>query len=355
MTIRALATAVTALVLLAVPATAGAAPTLVSATRNGVALAPGAVAVDGSLGPGTARFQVAETTALSPADVYVIVVGTEDWTTREARLTGQGVALTVAGTTTTITLRPAPASFAADRPACSASGDCGDATTRATTDAPGRVAGYLTDLRGFTPTTEAAVRLGFWEASNAQHHPASLYDAERRAFTVALANPHMRADGLPATGAYEAFLPMVLLAAYLGITDHTAVSASSIVVTRTDGVRTVLAPPPVITRVPAGVEVRIGGIGYSAPILRLYGRERALPTKPRSVRVRRPTASKVRLTWLAPTRSGAMPVLSYRVRCGTRSVTVTLRRADLTVPAGRTCTVKARTRVGYGPQASVRV
>jgi hypothetical protein len=355
MTIRPFAGTAAALALLSAPATAAAAPTLISATRNGVALPPGAVTVDGSLGAGTARFRVAETSALSPADVYVIVLGTEDWTAREARLTGQGVAVTAAGATATITLRPAPVSLAADRPACSASGDCGDATTRATTDVPGRAAGFVTDLRGFAPPADAALRSGFWEASNAEYHPASLYDPARRALTVTLANPHLRADGLPATGAYEAFLPNAMLATYLGIADPASIVASSIVVTRTDGARTTLASPPIITRVAGGVEVRIGGIGYSAPTLRLYGRERALPAKPRSVRVRRPTGSKVRLTWLAPTRSGAMPILSYRVRCGTRSITVKLRQAELTVPAGRTCTVKARTRVGYGPQASVRV
>ena len=129
-----------------------------------------------------------------------------------------------------------------------------------------------------------------------------MFDTATRAFTVRLGNPHLRLDGKPATGAYEAFLPNAVLPSYLGVAAAADVDPGSIVVTRTDGTRTTLVAAPVITRVTTGVELRIAGIGYSTATYRVYGVSRALPGKVRSLGVRRPSAARV-----APQLEGAGP------------------------------------------------
>jgi hypothetical protein len=213
----------------------------------------------------------------------------------------------------------------------------------------------LSDLRSLLPAGSAAVRTGLWQASNAQYLAPAVFDTAARAFTVRLANPHLRLDGARATGAYEAFLPTAVLPSYLGLASAAAVDADSLVVTRTEGTRTTLVPAPVITRVAGGVELRITGIGYSLATYRVYGVSRALPTKVRSLGARRPSAARVRLSWKAPTRNGAMPVTTYRVRCGASAATVRGRSVIIRARAGVTCTVRPRSAAGYGPAALKRV
>ncbi len=79
---------------LAVAAPAQAAPSLVSATADGV---PVAVSVDEHLGVGTASFQVPPGTGLNAAAVYEIVIDTGAWQAREARVTGRGVSVAISG------------------------------------------------------------------------------------------------------------------------------------------------------------------------------------------------------------------------------------------------------------------
>ena len=125
--------------------------------------------------------------------------------------------------------------------------------------------------------------------------------------------------------------------------------------TRTEGTRTTLVAAPVLTRVAAGVELRIAGIGYSTATYRVYGVARALPGKVRSLSVRRPSAARVRLSWKAPARSGAMPVTTYRVRCGTGAATVRARSVIIRARAGVTCTIRPHSAAGYGPAVLKRV
>ncbi len=209
--------------------------------------------------------------------MYEIVIDTGTWQAREARVTGRGVSVSISGTRATIRLRPAAASWNPALAACTGGGACGDATTRATEDLSGRAEGVLSDLRAAVPPGGAAVRAGFWQASNAQYTGAAVFDTATRAFTVRLGNPHLRLDGRPATGAYEAFLPNAVLPSYLGVAAAADVDPGSLVVTRTDGTRTTLVAAPVITRVTTGVELRIAGIGYSTATYRVYGVSRALP------------------------------------------------------------------------------
>src|SRR3954468_985276 len=150
------------LAVLAVAAPAQAAPSLVSATADGI---PVAVTVDEHLGDGTASFQVPPGAGLNAAAVYEIVIDTGSWQARAARVTGRGVSVAIAGTRVTIRLRPVAASWDPALAACTTGGACGGATTRATEDLSGRAEGVLTDLRATVPAT-AALQAGFWEASN---------------------------------------------------------------------------------------------------------------------------------------------------------------------------------------------
>ena len=336
---------------LALAAPAQAAPSLVSATADGV---PVAVSVDEHLGVGTASFQVPPGTGLNAAAVYEIVVDTGAWQAREARVTGRGVSVAISGTRATIRLRPVGTSWNPALSGCTVSGGCGDATTRATEDLSGRAEGVLSDLRTAVPPGGAAVQAGLWQASNAQFVAPAVFDTATRAFTARLGNPHLRPSGAPATGAYEVFLPNAALPSYLGIT-AAEVDSGSLVVTRTEGTRTTLVAAPVLTRTAAGVELRIAGIGYSLATYRVYGVARALPGKVRSVRVRRPSAARVRLSWKAPARSGAMPVTTYRVRCGTGAATVRTRSVIIRARAGVTCTIRPHSAAGYGPAVLKRV
>ncbi|MDX6378695.1 MAG: hypothetical protein QOE98_2998 [Gaiellaceae bacterium] len=337
---------------LAVAAPAHAAPSLVSATANG---APVAVSVDEHLGAGTASFQVAPGAGLDATAVYEIVIDTGTWQAREARVTGRGVNVAIAGNRVTIRLRPVAASWNPALVTCTGSGACGDALTRASEDLSGRAEGVLSDLRTAVPAGGPAIRAGFWEASNAQYHAPAVYDAAVRAVIVRLGNPHLRLDGKPATGAYEAFLPAAVLPSYLGITGTAAVDSDSLVVTRSVGGATTVVRAPAITRVGGGVELRIAGISYSTATYRVYGLARALPTKVRSLSVRRPAAARVRLGWKAPARAGAMPVTTYRVRCGSSAATVRGRSVIIRARAGVTCTIKPHSAAGYGPAVLKRV
>ena len=201
----------------------------------------------------------------------------------------------------------------------------------------------------------AALHTGFWEASNAQFHAPAAYDAAVRALSFRLGNPHLRLDGTAATGAYEAFLPSAVLPVYLGIATAAAVDSGSLVVTRTEGTRTTLVHAPTVTRVARGVELRIAGIGYSTATYRVYGLSRALPTKVRALTVRRPSAARVRLSWKTPARAGAMPVTTYRVRCGSSAATVRARTVIIRARAGVTCTIRPHSQAGYGPATLKRV
>lgn len=202
------------------------------------------------------------------------------------------------------------------------------------------------------PPGGAPIRAGFWQASDAQYTGPAVFDTVTRAFTVRLGNPHLRLDGTPAAGAYEVYLPNAVLPSYLGAAD---VDAGSLLVTRTEGTRTALVAAPVITRVAGGVEVRIAGIGYSTATYRLYGVTRALPGKVRSLGVRRPSAARVRLSWKAPVRAGAMPVTTYRVRCGRSAATVRARSVIIRARAGVTCSIRPHSAAGYGPAVLKRV
>ena len=337
---------------LAVAVPAQAAPSLVSATADGV---PVAVVVDEHLGEGTASFQVPPGTGLNAAAVYEIVIDTGPWQAREARVTGRGVSVAISGTRATIRLRPVATSWNPALAACTGGGACGDALTRATEDLSGRAEGVLSDLRAAAPTGGPAVRAGFWQASNAQYLGPAVFDTATRAFTVRLGNPHLRLDGKPATGAYEVFLPNAVLPSYLGVAAVADVDSGSLVVTRAEGTRTTLVTAPVITRVATGVEVRIAGIGYSTATYRVYGVSRALPGKIRSLGVRRPSAARVRLSWKAPARDGAMPVTTYRVRCGTSAATVRARTVIIRAKAGVTCSIRPHSAAGYGPAVLKRV
>ena len=336
---------------LAVAAPTQAAPSLVSATADGV---PVAASVDQHLGDGTASFQVPPGAGLNPVSVYQLVIDTGSWQARAALVTGRGVSVQIAGTRVTIRLRPIATSWDPALADCTATGACGDAATRATADLSGRAEGVLTDLRALVPAT-AAIQTGFWEASNAQHHAAATYDAAVRALTVRLGNPHLRLDGTAATGTYEAFLPAAVLPVYLGIPTAAAVEPDSLVVTRTEGLRTTLVRAPTITRVAGGVELRVAGIAYSTATYRVYGISRALPTRIRSLTVRRPSAARVRLGWKAPARVGAMPVTSYRVRCGSSAATVRVRTVIIRASAGVTCTIRPHSQAGFGPATLKRV
>ena len=175
----------------------------------------------------------------------------------------------------------------------------------------------LSDLRSAVPPGGAAVQAGLWQASNAQFVAPAVFDAATRAFTARLGNPHLRADGAPATGAYEVFLPNAALPSYLGIT-AAEVDSGSLVVTRTEGTRTTLVAAPVLTRTAAGVELRIAGIGYSLATYRVYGVARALPAQGAvgegAPPVRRPRAPE--LEGAGPQRRHARHHLSRALRNG---------------------------------------
>ena len=79
------------------------------------------------------------------------------------------------------------------------------------------------------------------------------------------------------------------------------------------------------------------------------------PRKVRALTVRRPSAARVRLSWKAPARAGAMPVTTYRVRCGSSAATVRARTVIIRARAGVTCTIRPALAAGYGPATLKRV
>ena len=87
----------------------------------------------------------------------------------------------------------------------------------------------------------------------------------------------------------------------------------------------------------------------------MYGVSRALPGQGPVARRRRPSAARVRLSWKAPARSGAMAVTTYRVRCGTSAATVRARTVIIRARAGVTCSIRPHSAAGYGPAVLKRV
>ena len=336
---------------LALAAPAQAAPSLVSATADGV---PVAVSVDEHLGVGTASFQVPPGTGLNATAVYEIVVDTGAWQAREARVTGRGVSVAINGTRATIRLRPVGTSWNPALTGCTVSGGCGDATTARDQDLSGRAEGVLSDLRTAVPPGGAAVQAGLWQASNAQFVAPAVFDTATRAFTARLGNPHLRPSGAPATGAYEVFLPERRAAlvpgdhgrrgrlGQPGRHPHRGHAHHAGRRTRPDahrrrrraahrGHRLLARDLPGLWRGPGAAGQ--GAVGEGAP----------------------PSAARVRLSWKAPARSGAMPVTTYRVRCGTGAATVRTRSVIIRARAGVTCTIRPHSAAGYGPAVLKRV
>ncbi|WP_121254374.1 hypothetical protein [Nocardioides ferulae] len=356
---------------------------VVSVTRNGVPVPPVDYGTDGVyldpyidlIGAGDIRFGVQRLSVagggavaaggdVSPADTYRWVVNTGSIRPRELYGHVRDASFSVSGDTSTgwvltLELKPTPIAWMwppdgdgdgwAD---CSYEGGCGDDSTVAGLVYDGFVTGYVTDLEGEgLPAAEITDRTGLVRAYNAQDAYV-LHDPDRNTLEVRMANPHLRAPGVPATGYYETFLPTDFLIHQLGVVAPSSLAGGSFVVRRT-GVSTPV--PFVLTHEPGGVRIEIDAITYSTPAYRIRPRATA-PGRPRVRAITRVSAHEVWVRLREPSADGGAKITRYDVRCRAGASSDWARgRADRTEVLVRgvprravSCQGRAVNRVGAG-------
>jgi hypothetical protein len=323
------------------------------------------------IGAGDVRFGVENhtvgsgntTSDVPPGDVYVVTANTG--TIRPRELYGRIREVTFtrgggppSGFTFTLAFKPTPVAFLLGG-SCDF-GACGDDTTVADTVYDGFVTGYVTDLASSgLDAAEIAARTGYVHAYNAQVGVLPFYDFDANALVIRLANPHLKAPGVPATGSYETFLPNALLTTVMNVPDPSSLTGGSVVVDRTaGGVSSTV--PFALTHEAGGIRVAIPSITYSSPRYRIK-LKRTAPGKPRLYRASRSGRRSVKLQFLKPLANGGAPVTKYVGRCrrpGGKWFLTSGRKSPLRLtglPRKRvTCSVRAINRIGKGKFSATR-
>lgn len=351
---------------------------ILSQTKNGVPITrPGSGTFEEPyidlIGSGDVRFGVQHTNVdtgvsdgdVPPGDTYELVVNTGSIRPREVFGHIRGVTYSTAGNATsgytfTLSFRPTPIAWVwpPDTRTCVV-GSCGDDTTMADLTYDGFVTGYVTDLASSgLPASEIDLRTGFVHVYNAQD--ANLYyDPDSNALVVQLANPHLKAPGVVATGSYQTFIPYAMLTGLMNVPAPSSLTGGSFVVSRSLSGSTTTVPFT-LTHTAAGVRINITGITYSSPTYRIRPKKTP-PGAPRLRRVERATPTSVRVRFRAPVADGGASVTEYRARCrrldgawhrATRSRSPIVVR---NVPRRTvTCYVRAVNRIGAGPWSTGR-
>lgn len=268
------------------------------------------------------------------------------------------------GNRLTVTFKPAPIAWRWDfetGPKTCVPNDCGDNTTIAELVSDGFFNGYATDLvgSGLDPR-EISHRTGMVTGTNAQWPPADLppdYNPDTNSIDIQLANAHLKAPGVLATGHYEAFLPNAFLIHELQVPDPSTLAGGSFTVSR---VGTSTTYSYVVTHEPGGVRIRIPSITFSSPKLRIRPKP-SVPGKPRWGSVRRATATKVKLSFWRPYADGGPSIDAYQGRCrrGTapwKYVKASASPIYIGNLSRRTvdCQVRAHNRIGWGRWNAVK-
>lgn len=299
-----------------------------SVTRNGVVV-PSATTGEAPyvdlIGAGTVRYGVTASGgggSVDPTATWRFVVNTGSIRPRMLEGVVRDVDFSIGGGPGnwqfTLQFRPAPIAWVwppdgdgdgfAD---CSYDGGCGDDTTTAGLVYDGFVTGYVTDLvgSGFS-AAERDDRVGMISSSNAQDF-YTLYDADSNSLVVRMANPHLRAPGVPATGYFDAFLPNDLLVNEMGVPSPASLTGGSFTVSRSGGSSSV---PFTLTHEPGGIRIKIEGIGFSRPQYKIRPKATA-PGKPRATKVVRTSARSVKVTFKSPLANGGKRITGYVARC----------------------------------------
>ncbi|MBO9522048.1 MAG: fibronectin type III domain-containing protein [Nocardioidaceae bacterium] len=355
---------------------------VVSATRDGAAMTAGVYPstpgthewfyVDNGWRNGMFAFNLnAATVPAGPGPVtqsrsvdrdatWVITVNTGSYVPREVNSRTRNTGFVRGGNATTgywfqISFNPVPIAWHwADGPTPCNMTACGDDSVPAefVSDADkGFADGYVTDLGDSPSPRYVGARTGFVMASNAQYQGEPEYDATTNSLVISMANPHLRAPGVQATGFFEAFLPNSYLLNQLGVPYPSTLTGGSIVVQR---LGTTTTTPFTLTHTSTGIWVRVAGIGFSRPRYRLTTKPSA-PGMPRAVVARKITAHSARVRFVRPIANGGRRIDLYQARChrvgkawhyARRTVSpITVTR----LPRGRVlCQVRAHNAKGYG-------
>jgi hypothetical protein len=265
-----------------------------------------------------------------------------------------------AGWTWTLRMQPVPAAWNLDT-TCEP-GSCGDDSTVASTVYSGFLTGYVTDLETYTEVYpgEREQRTGFVHAYNAQYANQPYYDFDTRSLVIQLANPHLRAPGMVATGSYEAFIPNAMLVGAMAIPDPSTLAGGSFTVFRSTAAATTTVPFT-LTHETGGIQIRIADITYSSPTYRIRPRYMK-PGAPRLRSAVRSSPTSTTMRFRAPIANGGRPVLRYVARCTAPrrlARTASSRTSPIVVgmlAAGATwrCSVRAVNAVGIGSASVVR-
>lgn len=298
------------------------------------------------------------------ADIpWMIRVNTGPYVPRELNLKGKDVSFTRGGSPATggywfqIEFEPVPVAWRwDDGPYGCDMTYCGTNETVAEfVSDPGKgfADGYVSDLADSEVSDRYVVaRTGFYLASNAQYQGEPYYDAETNSIVVEMANPHLRAPGVPATGFFETFLPNAYLITQLGVPDPAALKTGSFVITKTVGSTTSTATYSAVAE-PGGVTIKINTVSFSKPRYKITPKPKP-PGKPRLTSVTKLTGA-ARSAFQAPLANGGRKIDLYQARChkaggawkyktGVKSpITVT------SLPSGTVyCQVRAHNAVGWG-------
>lgn len=353
-----------------------------SMTRNGTPIVPPATGTYDApfvdlIGAGHMRFGVthnnvdtgAQDGDVSPTDVFELVV--HSGAIRPVEVFGNARNVTflpggsaAAGWTWTLRLQAVPIAwkfFA--MPRCQVN-DCGDETTVADLRYDGFVTGFVTDLVGFGSLTAAEItqRVGVVHAYSAQDAIQPYYDEATRSFVVQIANPHFRSPGVVATGSYEAFLPNAMLVGAMHIPDPASLTGGSFIVSRASAGATTTSVPFTLTHTPRGVQIRITGITFSSPTIRIRARL-SKPGAPILRSAARTSPTRATLRFLGPRANGGRAILRYVARCSAPmrpTVVAAGRRSPLLVTGLRPrvayrCSVRAVNVIGIGRASAIRM
>lgn len=354
---------------------------VVSATRNGIPIrtnepptTEGTTAewfyVDNSYRDGSFGFNLNTKTvgtgpdpdidskSVDAAARWVITVNTGSYYPRELNAKTRNTVFTRGGNPATgywfrIEFNPVPiawrffdAGFTCDMTYCGNDGTVADFVSGT---GQGFADGVVTDLgdSGLSAGYKAA-RTGFVLASNAQYQGEPTYDAGSNSIVVQMANPHLRAPGVAATGFFEAYLPEAYLTTQLGVPDPDTLTGGTFTVWR-DGTTT--SVPFTLTDVGPGIWIRVHGIGFSRPTFKLH----AGPSKPRKVSATKVSAHKARVRFTKPAKNLGHKINRYQARCHklgkpwrkARSTASPITVGNL--PRGKVyCQVRAHNKLGWG-------
>ena len=295
---------------------------------------------------------------LDPTDEYSITINTKAALPGETFARGEDVTVTRALDADShhlVTFVQRPVRMADD--SCTGAGAC---LTTANRTLPGYIDGWIDNLNYISDPDDEAAMNGFDLASNIDWVSSPLeLDYVTNSIFLRVNNAHFESDGSTVfQGLAEFKLPFPMLRRLYHVDDPASLGPGAFSVTGAGG-----AAITSVTVDPTGETVRvdIDGITFSKKRLRITGDTR--PTRPRNVTADRvaPTRGKIRFD---PADSRGSRVREYRAYCRHQSGAgdfFSFREDEgsplvlrgLKPGLRYECTVRARSRAGFGPAARV--